>query len=104
MRTLSPTRKLLIIDDDAGLRRSIARGLRPRGFEIIESDNGIDGLQLARAHSPDLIISDINMEHGDGYSVLAQLCQDPLLATIPLRSEEHTSELQSPCNLVCRLL
>jgi PAS domain S-box-containing protein len=84
MRTLSPTRKLLIIDDDAGLRRSIARGLRPRGFEIIESDNGIDGLQLARAHSPDLIISDINMEHGDGYSVLAQLRQDPLLANIPL--------------------
>jgi signal transduction histidine kinase len=76
--------KLLVIDDDATLRRTIIKGLRPMGFEIIDCDNGIEGLQLARAHSPILIISDINMERGDGYSVLAQLRQDPLLASIPL--------------------
>src|SRR6266566_4252070 len=32
------------------------------------------------------------------------LSEEPILANVPTRSEEHTSELQSPCNLVCRLL
>src|SRR5256885_12381059 len=71
---------------------------------------------------------DINMPDLDGWTVLAALKGDPQLADIPVvlvtiednrsrgyslgateymtkpRSEEHTSELQSPCNLVCRLL
>ncbi len=80
----SPSRKLLIIDDDAEWRRVMARVLRSHDFEIIESANGTDGLCQARIHSPDLIISDINMERGDGYSVLAKLRQDPLLANVPL--------------------
>src|SRR5438552_5180911 len=75
--------KLLLIDDDSALRRTVTKQLRPLGFEIFECDNGNEGVQLARVHSPDLIISDVNMEQGDGYSVLSRLRQDPLLANIP---------------------
>src|SRR5256885_11900008 len=39
-----------------------------------------------------------------GYVALACLAGGVLLLRLALRSEEHTSELQSPCNLVCRLL
>ncbi|MFO1488476.1 MAG: response regulator [Verrucomicrobiota bacterium] len=76
--------KLLLIDDDSSLRRAVSRHLEKVGFEVFESDNGNDGVQMARVHSPDLIISDINMDHGDGYSVLSRLRHDPLLASIPL--------------------
>src|ERR1019366_7666610 len=75
--------KLLVIDDDDALRRTITKQLRSQGFEIFECNNGDEGLQLARAHSPDLIISDVAMERGDGYSLLTRLRQDPLLAGIP---------------------
>src|SRR2546426_11129814 len=55
---------------------------------------------LARiAHlSPDLIILDIDLRGGHGDKLLKSIKRH-----VP-RSEEHTSELQSPCNLVCRLL
>src|ERR1051325_1640113 len=76
--------KLLLIDDDSALRRTIIKRLTTVGFEIFECDNGDEGVEIARVHSPDLIISDVNMERGDGYSVLTQLRQDPLLANIPL--------------------
>src|SRR5256885_16248762 len=39
-----------------------------------------------------------------GYGPLESLLQDPTISDVLVRSEEHTSELQSPCNLVCRLL
>lgn len=78
------SKKILIIDDDPALRRIIIKGLRPFNLEVIECDNGRTGLQLARAQLPSLIICDVNMEPGDGFSVLDELRRDPLLAGISL--------------------
>src|SRR5256885_7724677 len=56
-----------------------------------------------------LVISDLRMPQMDGVTLLRELLAKwpdtaVLVVTAVARSEEHTSELQSPCNLVCRLL
>src|SRR5256885_5788465 len=46
----------------------------------------------------------LRLETGGGKQPPHRLRHDPRVHDLALRSEEHTSELQSPCNLVCRLL
>ncbi len=76
--------KILIVDDDAQLRSTIQMVLKLKGYEVIEADNGVVALKLARAALPDLIISDVNMPQADGYTALAELRKDPATASIPL--------------------
>lgn len=58
--------------------------LKLKGYEVIDADNGVTALKLARAALPDLVISDINMPKADGYAALAELRKDPTTAAIPL--------------------
>jgi len=76
--------KILIIDDDAALREIIQISLAHAGFEVIEADNGVAGVQQACAQLPDLILCDVRMERMDGYRTLAALRQDSTTAPIPV--------------------
>lgn len=76
--------KILIVDDDAQLRSTIQMVLKLKGYEVLDADNGVTALKLARAALPDLVISDINMPQADGYAALAELRRDPATAAIPL--------------------
>jgi len=75
--------KILVIDDDASLREVIQISLECAGFEVIQADNGVAGVQLACAQLPDLILCDVRMEKMDGYRTLAALRQDAVTAPIP---------------------
>lgn len=75
--------KILIIDDNLSVRELMATVLTRKGYEVIQAGNGADGIQLAQSQLPQLIISDINMSHGDGYAILALLRNDPATASIP---------------------
>ena len=75
--------KILVIDDDAPLRQTIKMVLKSRGHEVIDGENGHIGVELARSHHPDLIISDVNMPECDGYQALEMLRNDANTATIP---------------------
>jgi len=76
--------KILIVDDDDQLRQTIMMVLKLRGFTPLEADNGVAALEMARAHFPDLIISDINMPGQDGFTALKQIREDPSTAAIPM--------------------
>ena len=52
-------------------------------FEVIKASNGAEGVDLARQHFPDLIISDVNMSQMSGIAVLGALRGDAATATIP---------------------
>src|SRR3989454_9360362 len=69
-----------------------------RSYTVLEAFTGPDALQQAHRSQPDAIILDTTLPDGDASGLCRALRVDPD------RSEEHTSELQSPCNLVCRLL
>src|SRR2546429_9978769 len=76
--------KFLVIDDDPSLREVIQISLQHAGFEVVEADNGVAGVQQACAQLPDLILCDVRMERMDGYRTLAALRQDTATAPIPV--------------------
>jgi two-component system sensor histidine kinase/response regulator len=76
-------KKILVIDDDPAVQSLTIRTLRTRGFETIAAADGLQGLELARKHLPDLIICDIQMPNLDGYGTLTALQEGAVTATIP---------------------
>ncbi len=74
---------ILLVDDDPQLRTFLGLTLRGSGYSVIEADSGIAGLELARKHLPDLILSDIDMPGGDGASLLREVRSDPKLKFRP---------------------
>ncbi len=78
-------KKILVIDDDGTMRMSISVALKLKGgFEILEAEDGLKGLELAREHNPDLIISDVVMENLNGFLMLETLKEYPETAHIPV--------------------
>jgi DNA-binding response OmpR family regulator len=75
---------ILIIEDESYLRRSLAELLTFEGFATLEAENGRQGVQVARSHLPDLILSDLMMPELDGFGVLRELRSEPDTASIPL--------------------
>ncbi len=74
---------ILVIDDEEGIREEVAGILGYEGYSVIEAEDGISGVALARQNRPDLILSDIMMPHLDGYGVFRQLQEERPTAAIP---------------------
>lgn len=67
-------KKALIVDDHPVIRLAVRLLLEREGFNVIgETDNGVDALQLARDHLPDLVVLDIGIPKLDGLEVIARL-------------------------------
>jgi CheY-like chemotaxis protein len=81
---LSMGKKVLTIDDSYLVRSIISKHLIPFSVEMLEAENGEDGVAQAREHAPDLILLDYNMPVMDGYHTLTELKTDPKLKTIPV--------------------
>lgn len=78
-------KKVLIVDDEEPIRKSISVILYlNRGFEILEAEDGLVGLEIAKKHKPDLIISDVVMDNLNGFMLLESLKEDPDTAKIPV--------------------
>jgi len=65
--------RILLVDDEPGLREAVQAYLEDSGFEVIPAANAQQALQLLSTAQPQLIISDIMMPGMDGYQFLAQL-------------------------------
>jgi len=72
---------ILLLDDDENILSTFSMALRHHGYRVIEASSGDVGLELARKHLPDLILSDISMPGKDGQAVLQQIRLDPELST-----------------------
>ncbi len=67
---MTPSAKVLVIDDDRDFNASVRSFLESHGYAVIEAESGKDGLQMLAEHRPDAIILDIMMESlTEGYSV-----------------------------------
>jgi two-component system, NtrC family, sensor kinase len=75
------TSLILVVDDDANLRRATVRRLTRAGYQTIEAATGYDALRIAQAEQPDLLLLDVNMPDVDGFEVCRRLKADPALAT-----------------------
>lgn len=65
--------RILLIDDDASVRRSISTFLSDSGFEIIEAANGSEGVSLFQHEKPDLVLCDLRMPDMDGLDVIREV-------------------------------
>ena len=65
--------KILIIDDERGIRNTLREILADEGHEVEVAENGKQGLEMAQAKAYDLIFSDIKMPEMDGLEFLAKL-------------------------------
>src|SRR2546425_3457204 len=75
--------KILVIDDEEAFRGSLITMLEKKGFDVLQAPSGALGVQLARAHIPDLILCDVNMGGVGGNLTLYALRRDPQIASIP---------------------
>ena len=61
---------VLVVDDDAQLRKFIARGLSRHGFTTVATESGADGISLLREQTFSAVVCDLHMPEVDGFDVL----------------------------------
>jgi len=66
-------RKILVIEDEPGLRTTLAELLEINGYEVQTAKDGLDGFNSILDYSPHLVICDINMPKMNGYEVLSSI-------------------------------
>jgi two-component system, NtrC family, nitrogen regulation response regulator NtrX len=65
--------RILVVDDEAEIRRSVRMILEYEGFEVLEASSGPDGIALVERESPDLVFLDIKMPGMDGLDALQRI-------------------------------
>jgi two-component system cell cycle response regulator DivK len=76
--------RILVIDDDAIMRRLVSALLEKMGHTVCTAADGEAGLREVGSVSPQLIILDMNMPKPDGYEVARRLKRDAVLRRIPI--------------------
>jgi DNA-binding NarL/FixJ family response regulator len=76
--------RLLLVDDEPGLREAVQAYLEDSGFTVEVASNARDGWELLQQTSPDLVISDIMMPQVDGYQFLKQMREDERFQALPV--------------------
>lgn len=66
-------KKILIVDDNKTVRTLLSINLRKENFEVLEAENGVEGLEVVNEQMPDLVISDIIMPQMDGFEFCKQV-------------------------------
>lgn len=65
--------KVLVVEDEASIRKFIAINLERSGFDVIEAETGEKGLELAAAHKPEVMVLDVMLPGIDGFQVCTRL-------------------------------
>lgn len=76
--------KILTVDDSRTIRLIVTKAFKQFDCEVLEAQNGVEGLAVASKEKPDIIILDITMPIMDGYETLTKLKSDPELKGIPV--------------------
>jgi len=76
--------KILIIDDEADVRRYLTAVLRKQGFETFSASDGVEGLEIARREKPDLVTLDLMMPNQSGTDFYRNLVKDKELGHTPV--------------------
>ena len=66
---------ILVIEDEAPIRRFLRVSLESENFKLLEAASGVEGISLAASHQPDLIILDLGLPDLDGLEVISRLRQ-----------------------------
>jgi two-component system, cell cycle response regulator DivK len=105
---------ILIVDDDPDQHTVCGLFLEHAGYEVLHAFDGLEGVEMARLHQPDLVLMDIRMHRMDGVAARRALAQEATTASIPVvavsadvltwpeprvMAEGFAAWLPKPCNL-----
>ena len=79
----SDVQKLLIVEDNTELREFLSDYLMP-DYQVLNAENGVEGLKICESENPDLIISDVMMENMDGLEFCHKVKSSPEISHIPV--------------------
>ena len=83
---LAPDQRVtaLVVDDSTANRHILASLLESAGVNVIMASGGIEAIEFAQAHRPDIVFMDLRMEDIDGFEATRRLARDPMTAAIPV--------------------
>ena len=92
---MSDKQTILVVDDEEDLLDLIEYNLKQEGYNVLKAGNGVEGIEMTRKHSPDLVLLDIMMPKMDGLEVVELMRDDAKLKHIPIifltaRGDEKT--------------
>jgi CheY-like chemotaxis protein len=93
---LDEMKTILLVDDDQPVRALFGLALRRNGYCVIEADSGVAGLEMARRHLPDLILSDVVMPAGSGSTLLRDIRGDAALSSTQIVLMTGSPDLVMP--------
>lgn len=75
---------VLIVDDSRTAIAVLKKTLEPTGFSILSAENAEEGIDMAKIHSPDIILMDVIMPGLNGFQATRILRKDPVTQSIPI--------------------
>ena len=93
-----PAATVLVVEDDPVILRLLEVNFELEGFTVLLAHDGAEGIEVARANQPDVIISDIMMPKTSGLELVEVLKADPDTKGIPivlLSAKAQTSDLKT---------
>lgn len=84
--TTPPNRatRILVVDDDLEFRRLVMTWLVRRGFDVTLAHDGVSAIATARKSPPDVVLLDLHIPAGDGFTMLDRMRDLPFLVAVPI--------------------
>lgn len=78
------TKTVLTIDDSRTMLSMLRMALVPAGFDVLQAEDGMQGLQVLESCTPDVIVTDINMPNLDGFGLIERVRETERHAGVPI--------------------
>ena len=75
---------IMTVDDSASMRQMVAFTLKGAGYDVVEADDGVNALNVAKGKKVDLVVTDVNMPNMDGITLIRQLRALPTYKFTPI--------------------
>ena len=77
-------KSVLVVDDEVHIRNVLALKLKQAGYDVLMAKNGAEGLEIAQAQRPSIIVTDCQMPRMTGLELIKHLAADPATSNIPI--------------------
>ena len=84
VRSIAAVPKVLLVDDDPVILKLLQVNFEMEGYSVVTANDGVEGLERARAERPDVILLDIMMPRKDGLEVTRELKSDDSTKDMPI--------------------
>lgn len=78
------SKTILTVDDSKSIREAVRFSLEPLGYNIVEAEDGVEGIEQLKAEKVDLVITDLNMPNMDGLEFIAEVRKYDTFNGLPL--------------------